>query len=191
MSRVEKESKEGTAAAANKDQQLAVTAGSAGVCPGEVKRSRAELSLPQLQTSFKGAEKAAEVAANTGLVDVAVEKTTISTTTTTENDGNNIAIAETASTAGGGAAAGVQTVTSSPAEGLACLSCVMGCFGSQSSKQNQDDSKNQKRRSDAITRQLQKDKQVYRATHRLLLLGKCLISIIFCKFAKIFVFAFK
>lgn len=50
--------------------------------------------------------------------------------------------------------------------------CVMGCFGSQSSKASQDDSKNQKRRSDAITRQLQKDKQVYRATHRLLLLGK-------------------
>lgn len=50
--------------------------------------------------------------------------------------------------------------------------CVMGCFGSQSSKASQDDSKNQKRRSDAITRQLQKDKQVYRATHRLLLLGE-------------------
>lgn len=49
--------------------------------------------------------------------------------------------------------------------------CVMGCFGSQSSKASQDDSKNQKRRSDAITRQLQKDKQLYRATHRLLLLG--------------------
>lgn len=49
--------------------------------------------------------------------------------------------------------------------------CVMGCFGSQSSKASQDDSKNQKRRSDAISRQLQKDKQVYRATHRLLLLG--------------------
>lgn len=30
--------------------------------------------------------------------------------------------------------------------------CVMGCFGSQSSKASQDDSKNQKRRSDAITR---------------------------------------
>lgn len=52
--------------------------------------------------------------------------------------------------------------------------CVMGCFGSQSSKASQDDSKNQKRRSDAITRQLQKDKQVYRATHRLLLLGESL-----------------
>jgi len=47
----------------------------------------------------------------------------------------------------------------------------MGCFGSQN-KDSQDESKNQKRRSDAITRQLQKDKQVYRATHRLLLLGE-------------------
>lgn len=40
----------------------------------------------------------------------------------------------------------------------------MGCFGSASSKQtdssSSDDSKSQKRRSDAITRQLQKDKQV-------------------------------
>lgn len=52
----------------------------------------------------------------------------------------------------------------------------MGCFGSAGSKQTDasngsDDTKSQKRRSDAITRQLQKDKQVYRATHRLLLLG--------------------
>lgn len=40
----------------------------------------------------------------------------------------------------------------------------MGCFGSASSKQadsnSSDDSKSQKRRSDAITKQLQKDKQV-------------------------------
>lgn len=51
----------------------------------------------------------------------------------------------------------------------------MGCFGSAGSKQSDsnssEDTKSQKRRSDAITRQLQKDKQVYRATHRLLLLG--------------------
>lgn len=52
----------------------------------------------------------------------------------------------------------------------------MGCFGSASSKQNSsgddsDDKVSQKKRSDAITKQLQKDKQVYRATHRLLLLG--------------------
>lgn len=46
------------------------------------------------------------------------------------------------------------------------LACAMGCFGSQGSKgQASDDSKSQKRRSDAITRQLQKDKQVYYATH--------------------------
>jgi hypothetical protein len=40
----------------------------------------------------------------------------------------------------------------------------MGCFGSASSKQadsnDSDDSKSQKRRSDAITKQLQRDKQV-------------------------------
>lgn len=51
---------------------------------------------------------------------------------------------------------------------------AMGCFGSPSSKQtdvNSEDSKSQKRRSDAISKQLQKDKQLYRATHRLLLLG--------------------
>lgn len=52
----------------------------------------------------------------------------------------------------------------------------MGCFGSAGSKQTDagngsEDTKSQKRRSDAITKQLQKDKQVYRATHRLLLLG--------------------
>lgn len=49
----------------------------------------------------------------------------------------------------------------------------MGCFGSASSKPDasNEDTKSQKRRSDAITKQLQKDKQVYRATHRLLLLG--------------------
>lgn len=53
---------------------------------------------------------------------------------------------------------------------------AMGCFGSAGSKQTEtnnstEDTKSQKRRSDAITKQLQKDKQVYRATHRLLLLG--------------------
>ncbi|KAM3961410.1 guanine nucleotide-binding protein G(s) subunit alpha [Aphomia sociella] len=49
----------------------------------------------------------------------------------------------------------------------------MGCFGSPGGKSGGegDDLKSQKRRSDAITRQLQKDKQLYRATHRLLLLG--------------------
>lgn len=51
---------------------------------------------------------------------------------------------------------------------------AMGCFGSPSSKQsdiNSEDTRSQKRRSDAISKQLQKDKQLYRATHRLLLLG--------------------
>lgn len=53
---------------------------------------------------------------------------------------------------------------------LAALACAMGCFGSAqhggtaegkaAGGGGSDDSKSQKRRSDAITRQLQKDKQV-------------------------------
>lgn len=46
------------------------------------------------------------------------------------------------------------------------LACAMGCFGSQGSKgQASDDAKSQKRKSDAITRQLQKDKQVSKHTY--------------------------
>lgn len=37
---------------------------------------------------------------------------------------------------------------------------AMGCFGSPGGKSSEDDAKTQKRRSDAITKQLQKDKQV-------------------------------
>lgn len=48
---------------------------------------------------------------------------------------------------------------------------AMGCFGNRESPQASDDIRAQKRISDQINRQLQKDKQVYRATHRLLLLG--------------------
>lgn len=48
---------------------------------------------------------------------------------------------------------------------------VMGCFGNEGSKESQ-----AKKRDIAIGKQLKKDKQVYRATHRLLLLGKYLSS---------------
>ena len=62
-----------------------------------------------------------------------------------------------------------------------CLSTVlplfaleaMGCCGLNGDKDHQDveDAKKQKQTNKAIERQIQKDKQVYRATHRLLLLG--------------------
>ncbi|XP_043214049.1 guanine nucleotide-binding protein G(s) subunit alpha-like isoform X1 [Amphibalanus amphitrite] len=55
-----------------------------------------------------------------------------------------------------------------------CLDCRpydMGCFGSAASKQDADESKKQKEKNKKINQQIQKDKQVYRATHRLLLLG--------------------
>lgn len=50
---------------------------------------------------------------------------------------------------------------------------AMGCFGNRDSQQaaGAEDTRIQKRVNDQINRQLQKDKQVYRATHRLLLLG--------------------
>lgn len=47
----------------------------------------------------------------------------------------------------------------------------MGCFGSASSKADQEENKKGKETNKRINQQLQKDKQVYRATHRLLLLG--------------------
>jgi hypothetical protein len=49
---------------------------------------------------------------------------------------------------------------------------VMGCFGSASSKADQEENKRRKEANKKINQQIQKDKQVYRATHRLLLLGK-------------------
>lgn len=48
---------------------------------------------------------------------------------------------------------------------------AMGCFGNRDATPAAEDTRSQKRISDQINRQLQKDKQVYRATHRLLLLG--------------------
>lgn len=71
----------------------------------------------------------------------------------------------TGAVATGQATAGQAGAVGAEAGGGGCwwgpLACAMGCFGSQGSKgQASDDSKSQKRRSDAITRQLQKDKQV-------------------------------
>lgn len=57
-----------------------------------------------------------------------------------------------------------------------CLDCRpydMGCFGSAESKQDADEYKKQKEKNKKINQQIQKDKQEYRATHRLLLLGEC------------------
>lgn len=48
---------------------------------------------------------------------------------------------------------------------------AMSCFGNRDAAQASDDIRTQKRISDQINRQLAKEKQVYRATHRLLLLG--------------------
>lgn len=52
------------------------------------------------------------------------------------------------------------------------LANVMGCFGGSASKNDAEEDKRRKEANKRIEKQIQKDKQVYRATHRLLLLGK-------------------
>lgn len=47
----------------------------------------------------------------------------------------------------------------------------MGCFGGSSSKNDTEEEKRRKEANKRIEKQIQKDKQIYRATHRLLLLG--------------------
>lgn len=47
----------------------------------------------------------------------------------------------------------------------------MGCFGNNGSKTDAEEDKRRKEANKKIEKQLQKDKQIYRATHRLLLLG--------------------
>lgn len=50
----------------------------------------------------------------------------------------------------------------------------MGCFGGSSSKNDAEEDKKRKEANKRIEKQIQKDKQIYRATHRLLLLGQYL-----------------
>lgn len=48
----------------------------------------------------------------------------------------------------------------------------MGCLGNSKTEDQRNEEKAQREANKKIEKQLQKDKQVYRATHRLLLLGK-------------------
>ena len=48
---------------------------------------------------------------------------------------------------------------------------MMGCFGGSASKNDAEEDKRRKEANKRIEKQIQKDKQIYRATHRLLLLG--------------------
>jgi len=52
----------------------------------------------------------------------------------------------------------------------------MGCFGGGGSKADHEESKKSKETNKRINAQIQKDKQLYRATHRLLLLGKYFVA---------------
>ena len=53
----------------------------------------------------------------------------------------------------------------------------MGCLGNSKTEDQRNEEKAQREANKKIEKQLQKDKQIYRATHRLLLLGRfCTIS---------------
>lgn len=56
---------------------------------------------------------------------------------------------------------------------------AMGCFGGGGSKADHEESKKSKETNKRINAQIQKDKQLYRATHRLLLLGKYFVTTLF------------
>lgn len=48
----------------------------------------------------------------------------------------------------------------------------MGCLGNSKTEDQRNEEKAQREANKKIEKQLQKDKQIYRATHRLLLLGE-------------------
>lgn len=48
----------------------------------------------------------------------------------------------------------------------------MGCLGNSKTEDQRNEEKAQREANKKIEKQLQKDKQIYRATHRLLLLGR-------------------
>lgn len=48
----------------------------------------------------------------------------------------------------------------------------MGCLGNSKTEDQRNEAKAQREANKKIEKQLQKDKQIYRATHRLLLLGR-------------------
>jgi len=58
---------------------------------------------------------------------------------------------------------------------------MMGCLNGKLDKENEDE-KSRREANKKIEKQLQKDKQMYRATHRLLLLGNFLVCCVWlCK----------
>lgn len=61
------------------------------------------------------------------------------------------------------------------------LANVMGCFGGSNSRNDSaEEDRKRKEANKRIEKQIQKDKQIYRATHRLLLLGQYYLSYVTC-----------
>lgn len=60
------------------------------------------------------------------------------------------------------------------------LSQKMGCLGNSKTEDQRNEEKVQRENNKKINKQLQKDKQIYRATHRLLLLGGFCVIYCYC-----------
>ena len=56
----------------------------------------------------------------------------------------------------------------------------MSCFGGGTSETSDEVLREQARRNKVIDQQLKKDKDVYKSTHRLLLLGECSVCVCVC-----------
>lgn len=76
--------------------------------------------------------------------------------------------------------------TSPPPQNFSWVFGKMGCLGNSKTEDQRNEEKAQREANKKIEKQLQKDKQIYRATHRLLLLGRLVWKLRFfchcCKF---------
>lgn len=71
----------------------------------------------------------------------------------------------------------IRTVNSppppaTPPQNFSWVFGKMGCLGNSKTEDQRNEEKAQREANKKIEKQLQKDKQIYRATHRLLLLGR-------------------
>lgn len=71
--------------------------------------------------------------------------------------------------------------TSPPPQNFSWVFGKMGCLGNSKTEDQRNEEKAQREANKKIEKQLQKDKQIYRATHRLLLLGRLVWKLRFCQ----------
>lgn len=67
----------------------------------------------------------------------------------------------------------------------------MGCLGNSKTEDQRIDEKAQREANKKIEKQLQKERQAYKATHRLLLLGKVCLNVLGCLKCKLMSFVYR